>query len=70
MKKKIIIIAVIIFALLGAGEAFYRFWLSPRLDVYNAVQDLAPDVGVPFEYYTDFLLQISIPLPMKMDIFR
>lgn len=54
MKKKIIIIAVIVLALLGAGETFYRFWLSPRLDVYNAVQDLVPDVGEPFEYFTDF----------------
>ncbi len=57
MKKKIIIIAVIVLALLGAGEVFYRNWLSPRLEVYNAVQDAIPDVGEPFEYFTDFSIK-------------
>lgn len=54
LKKKIIIISVIVLALAGISEAFYRFWLSPRLDVYNAVQELIPDVGEPFPYFTDF----------------
>lgn len=57
MKKKIIIIGVIVLAFLGVGEAFYRNWLQPRLEVYNAVQDLAPDVGEPFEYFTDFSIK-------------
>lgn len=74
MKKKIIIIAVIVLVLLGVGEFFYRNWLSPRLEVYNAVQDAVPDVGEPFEYFTDFSIEndntftfedghISIELP-------
>ncbi len=57
MKKKIIIIAVIVLVLLGAGEVFYRNWLSPRLEVYNAVQDVIPDIGEPFEYFTDFSIK-------------
>lgn len=57
MKKKIIIIAVIVLVLLGVGEAFFRFWLSPRLEVYNAVQDAVPDVGEPFEYFVDFSIE-------------
>lgn len=57
MKKKIIIIAVIVLALLGAGEVFYINWFQPRLEVYNAVQDAVPDVGEPFEYFTDFSIK-------------
>ena len=57
MKKKIIIIAVIVLALFGAGELFYRNWFQPRLEVYNAVKDAALDVGEPFEYFTDFSIE-------------
>ncbi len=57
MKKKIIIIAVIVLVLIGVGEAFYMNWLQPRLEVYNAVQDAVPDVGAPFEYFTDFTIK-------------
>lgn len=57
MKKKIIIIAVIVLALLCAGNTFCTNWLSPRLDVYNMVQEKIPDVGEPFEYFTDFSIK-------------
>lgn len=56
MKKKIIVISVML-ALLAAGDTLYRNWLSPRLEVYNAVQDAVPDVGEPFEYFTDFSIK-------------
>ncbi len=54
MKKKIIIIAAVVLVIAGVSEAFYRFWLSPRIDVYNAVQDIIPDAGEPSPYFTDF----------------
>ena len=56
MKKKIIVISVML-ALLVAGDTLYRNWLSPRLDVYNMVQEKIPDVGGPFEYFTDFSIK-------------
>lgn len=57
MKKRIIIISVTALVLLGIGEMFYRNWLQPRLDVYNMVQEKIPDIGEPFEYFTDFSIK-------------
>ncbi len=74
MRKKIIIIVVALLVLIAVSDAFFKHWLSPRLEVYNAVQDAVPDVGEPFEYFTDFSIKndntftfedghISIELP-------